>query len=64
MNRLCVNKSLAHINRLIKHLKAFYQVFADRMPGVVFLIVVPTANFEQEILNGKPFKVVVQFNYY
>lgn len=22
------------------------------MPGVVFLIVVPTANFEQEILNG------------
>lgn len=24
------------------------------MPGVIFLIVVPTANFEQEILNGKP----------
>lgn len=23
------------------------------MPGVVFVIVVPTANFEQEILNGK-----------
>lgn len=26
------------------------------MPGVVFVIVVPTANFEQEILNG------IQFN--
>lgn len=24
-----------------------------KMPGVVFVIVVPTANFEQEILNGK-----------
>lgn len=23
------------------------------MSGVVFVIVVPTANFEQEILNGK-----------
>lgn len=26
------------------------------MPGVIFVIVVPTANFEQEILNG------IQFN--
>lgn len=26
------------------------------MPGVIFLIVVPTANFEQEILNGKATK--------
>lgn len=25
------------------------------MPGVVFVIVVPTANFEQEILNGIQF---------
>lgn len=34
-----------------------------KMPGVVFLIVVPTANFEQDILNGKNPDVKIVFIY-
>lgn len=37
------------------------------MPGVIFIIVVPTANFEQELLNGKKYgngKLITVFSDY
>lgn len=36
-----------------------------KMAGVIFVIVVPTANFEQEILNGiKIFVLILMINFF